>query len=149
MMSAHEIRRMLEAAELSTPGHSLIGLGEDEIAQLEHRAGFAFPAQYGELLRAIGRDAQGFFVGTDLFWADLTDAARDMMMDDPVQLPGGSWVFSMHQGYQFDFFICDGNDDPPVHKWVEFQGLTFDAWPSLSDWIVKAVDWHLRIRNRE
>ncbi|MBI1362203.1 MAG: hypothetical protein GC155_18160 [Alphaproteobacteria bacterium] len=143
-MTADEIRALLLDARICRSGDDLVGLDAAEIARWESALGVRFPRQYRELLSAIGARRAQFYVGTDLFRPDLTEAAADMLdeNDNPITLPSGTVVLSMHQGYQFDSLVCGGRDDPPVHHFLEGRGWTLDHWPSLTAWIVGAADWH-------
>ena len=65
-------------------------------------------------------------------WADemLAENGR------PFELPPGAFVFLMHQGYQFMYFVCDGaTDDPPVYYYLEGQPAVERKAERFSDWL--------------
>lgn len=41
----------------------------------------------------------------------------------------------MHQGYEFDYFQLDGNDDPRVYHYVEVDDLPTLSWESFSSFL--------------
>jgi hypothetical protein len=49
-------------------------------------------------------------------------------------LPNKAFVFFMHQGYQFMYFIADSSsDDPPVFYYLEGEPTTVQHYERLSD----------------
>jgi hypothetical protein len=52
---------------------------------------------------------------------DLHRAADTLLREDGQPLlPKNAFVFLMHQGYHFMYFIADGqSDDPPVYYYLE------------------------------
>ena len=141
-MTADEITALLTKAGFG-PRDALQGLGDADITLREQALGVTFPRQYRELLRAIGLRHGQFALGSDVFGARLNEHADGMggENDVPVTLPPGMVVFWMHQGYQFAAFTCDGNDDPPVHHFLEGRGWSLNHWPSLSAWFLGEVEW--------
>ncbi|MCQ4164828.1 SMI1/KNR4 family protein [Tahibacter harae] len=126
------------------------GCTEQEIAQLERKAGAPLPQQYKTFLAAAGRAAPGFFTGTDFYIRQvdgLTEDAADLLREnnEPFDLPAGAFVFSMHQGYVFHYFILSDDADPPVYTYCEGKGMPRPAGESFSDYLLNSVDWHVRI----
>lgn len=76
-----------------------------------------------------------------LYWEDTTKLQywKAHPRVGRFTLPADAFVFSMHQGYEFNFFvICEGND-PPVYKYVEGGGppvLVWDSFSACSLWIL-------------
>lgn len=52
---------------------------------------------------------------------DLREIAEQLLQENnQPPLPAQAFVFLMHQGYQFLYFVADGkNDDPPVYGYLE------------------------------
>jgi hypothetical protein len=50
----------------------------------------------------------------------------------PFSLPMEAFVFFMHQGYQFMFFLADGAEDPEVWYYHEGDGVPALRYPSFS-----------------
>jgi hypothetical protein len=82
------------------------------------------PAAYRAYLLIAGRRSPSAWVGTDctIDWLyQLHDAAEELLREwgQPL-LSADAFVFLMHQGYQFMYFVADGrSDDPPVHYFME------------------------------
>lgn len=120
------------------------GLSEEEVATIENEIGHILPVEYREFLLAIGRRAGNFLAGTDIFIAslwDLRDEAIDLLREnhEPTELPPHSFVFSMHQGYEFTYFnLTEGA--PPVYQYVEGNGPPVLCWKSFSDFRIDAIN---------
>jgi hypothetical protein len=87
-----------------------IGCSADDISALEHQAGIEFPADYREFLLRAGRGAEDLWRGSDYTLDELPEiqeAAKELLRDANLALPKGSFVFFMHQGYQFFFLNPD------------------------------------------
>ena len=110
---------------------SFYGCSESEVEQVQAEAGLPLPRAYIEFLREMGRGAGRFFEGTDMFFPTMfqnTEAAREMLdeLANGLELPEGSFVFAMHQGYQF-FFFHEQDDNPSVSYYME-GNTGFDLW---------------------
>lgn len=105
-------------------------------------------SSYKEFLRAMGKGAGMFFRGTAMFLPDLNKglktAARELLEENqqPTQVLDDAFVFSMHQGYQFDYFYTTDGDDPPVYHYMEGEGAPQLRWTSLSVYLRGAIAWH-------
>lgn len=129
----------------------IIGCNEVEIASVERFALAPLPRQYRVFLAAAGKSAPGFFTGTDFFFGQtgaLNQSAAELLREnaEPFELPAGCFVFSMHQGYVFHYFMLDAGDDPPVFTYVEGGGPPQPAGDSFSDYLSGSIDWHERMR---
>lgn len=128
--------------------HEAQGFSPEEIAQIQKESGLVLPTQYKEFLSAIGRGAGQYFRGTDMFGSvipELNQMAVDLLVEnkEPFSLPRTAFVFSMHQGYQFDYFdTAEGNEDPPVYQYVEGGGVPVRTWKSLGEFLLASIRWH-------
>lgn len=91
----------------------------------------------------MGHSAGRFFLGTDVFLKhlerDLTRGANELLArDGKPPLPATAFVFGMHQGYQFTFFMLGENEDPPVEGYLE-KGDFYAVADSFSEFLVQAV----------
>lgn len=126
---------------------SFFGCSEKEIEQVRIEAGFPLPQAYSEFLRQMGKGAGRFFEGTDLFYPTMfqnTEAAREMLaeLECGLTLPKQSFVFAMHQGYQF-YFFSNENNNPAVYYYME-GNFQFDLWnDTFTDFIKQMAsnDW--------
>lgn len=125
------------------------GCSEYDIRQLETDLGIRLPVRYCEFLKLMGYSAGRFFLGTDIFFQHLRSlqgGASRLLRDDGQQpLPEQAFVFGMHQGYQFVFFLLNQGDDPPVSGYLEKKGFS-EISTSFSEYLAKAVRDTIGIR---
>ena len=122
------------------------GCTEDEILELEKAFGLGLPNAYRDFLRAMGHGAGAFLRGSDLWYRDLVEineAAAELVAEVELSLPPAAFVFAMHQGYQFLFFLAAGSDDPEVRRFAEGEGTTIVA-SRFTDWLVRASEDEIR-----
>lgn len=90
-----------------------------EVHELEVYYNVTLPAAYKTFLLHMGKAAGNFMLGTDAFYHhlfQLREGAQEFLSEAALPpLPHNAFVCWMHQGYMLAWFICDGNDDPPVH----------------------------------
>lgn len=131
----------------------IIPCKEQEIDDLERRAGVALPEAYREFLLWMGRGAGDFLQGSscfyhDLFW--LQSTAKELLAEHhfPESLPLDAFVFFMHQGYQFDFFRVGEGNDPSVYlygDWIEQTSFPL-IYAHFSDFLLAEIERFARIR---
>ncbi|MBT1687191.1 SMI1/KNR4 family protein [Dawidia soli] len=102
----------------------LIPCSKAEVDNLEHQVKSNLPVAYKEYLLSMGKYSGRFNVGTDCFYPDILDLgkyANDLLEENNtgLMLPSDAFVFSMHQGYQFNFFKLLDGDDPQVFSYSE------------------------------
>ena len=123
------------------------GFSALEVEQSEQSIGFALPIQYREFLLAIGHDAGLLFRGTDILFRNVEDLlelrneAEDLLEEnkETFNLPADAFVFSMHQGYEFNFFVLSEGNDPPVYQYVEGDGPPVLVWDSFSTFLRQSI----------
>lgn len=126
------------------------GCTEGEIIALEANTGGPFPAAYRHFLGEVGRDWGRFMVGSDVALGDLlriNGEARELVAEAGTTLPPSAFVFLMHQGHEFLCFFSGQGDDPPVHRFMEGEGLKA-LGISFSEWLWLAADDEIRIWKR-
>jgi SMI1 / KNR4 family (SUKH-1) len=84
----------------------------EEIAALEQQLGVRLPAAYKAFLFILGRDGGTDFIGSDCTirrLPKLREWAQDLLRrcGSPYMLPDTAFVFMMHQGYSFFYFVAD------------------------------------------
>jgi hypothetical protein len=108
---------------LDTKGCDLKGCSSQEIAKLESFFRIKLPASYVEFLSAMGKRAGSFMRGSSVFYDEIFDLRQwsiDLLEDNDFKnLPDNTFVFWMHQGYQFAFFYTNSEDNPPVYYFSE------------------------------
>jgi hypothetical protein len=80
-----------------------------EIDALEQTYGVHLPQSYRCFLEVGGDGIDGFLTGSNYAFGELPhlqDAAKELLVENGAEaLPDGAFVFTMHQGYQFFFFL--------------------------------------------
>lgn len=154
----------------------IVGCSPEEISELEKTLNLPkpLPQIYREFLLTFGHGAGFLFRGTDAFYNFLypiQEAANDLMIEDQTEdedededendqydddkkneekklltLPKNAFVFSMHQGYQFSYFLLDGDDDPYYYFYMEgCEGQASKSDVRLSKFLINSVDAHIEM----
>jgi SMI1 / KNR4 family (SUKH-1) len=115
-----------------------------EVQGLERRFGVTLPAAYRAYLLIAGRRPPSAWVGTDctIGWLyELREGAEDLLREQgQPPLPAEAFVFLMHQGYQFMYFLADGSsDDPPVYYSLEGEPRVVRKFERVSDLVACAT----------
>ncbi|ROU08307.1 SMI1/KNR4 family protein [Lysobacter enzymogenes] len=112
------------------------GCSQEEVDALAKSIGRPLPKAYVEFLLAMGRKAGDFMAGTDTFWRHLSwlqkTAERLVAERSAAPLPESAFVFYMHQGYEFGYFLLDEGDDPPVYQFVTMKARSERVTDSLT-----------------
>ncbi|TWF32647.1 SUKH superfamily protein [Chitinophaga polysaccharea] len=103
---------------LRSNGEDLVPCTEKEVAFLQTYFNVSFPQVYKEFLLVMGKGAGTYMRGTDVFYGQLLplrDYARETLEEAKLDpLPCDAFVFWMHQGYIYAYFMTDGDENPPV-----------------------------------
>ena len=62
-------------------------------------------------------------------------------------MPDDAFVFSMHQGYIFEYFRLKDGDDPPVHSFLETEPDARIISGSFSEYLKARVAAYLAIQD--
>lgn len=96
---------------------------EWQVKSIEKEFNLSLPGVYREFLLNMGKGAGDFMRGSSCFYNEiffLRNWAIGRLEENQFRnLPDNSFVFWMHQGYQFAFFLLDGNNNPPVYCYTE------------------------------
>ncbi|AVR97160.1 SMI1/KNR4 family protein [Pseudoduganella armeniaca] len=125
------------------------GASAEDVMALSKHAGISFPSAYIEFLLAVGDGAGEFLRGVDVFLSairDLNEEAVNILIENAegFTLPSGAFVFLMHQGYEFDYFVASEGSDPPVYQYVEGNGRPLRVWNSFSDFLRQSIGSHAK-----
>jgi hypothetical protein len=109
---------------LKNDGNWLIGCKLDEIIKLEEFIGAPLPKAYREFLIIMGKKAGKLFMGSNYYYSEvfkLRQSALELLEFNKftIPLPENAFVFLMHQGYQFLFFLLDDSENPIVYYYSE------------------------------
>jgi hypothetical protein len=111
----------------------------DVLEELEHKYDITLPSKYKEWYQSGGQKSESL-IGTDVDVPrlyELQEWAKELLEEDQSNflLPKNSFVFAMHQGYQFMYFICNESSDPEVWYYFEGDKEPKVKWKSFSDFI--------------
>src|SRR5258708_4440408 len=140
------VRKLVDSG--AAKASEVAGCTEGEIEELESAVGAKLPQVYREFLSRMGRSAGQLFLGTDIFFEHLrrglTKGANLLLArDGKPPLPKKAFVFGMHQGYQFTFFLLGENEDPTVEGYLEKDDFSRVAG-SFSEFLTQAVEDTIR-----
>lgn len=151
-MNKQEIVKALVKSKIASVDE-IKGCSEAEVIKLEKSIGSCLPKKYREFLLGAGYKAGKLFQGTDIFFNNLKDikeTAIDLLIenDEAFSLPEDSFVFSMHQGYEFKFFLLSEGDDPPIYQYVEGDGDPKLTWEKFSSFLAEEITVTAKIINK-
>ncbi|MGE0190465.1 MAG: SMI1/KNR4 family protein [Planctomycetota bacterium] len=133
------------------PAGSTRGCPSRKILHLERMWGRRLPSSYRVFLQALGGEAGEFLSGSSFKCSEVESVnagARELAAESNLTLPEDAFVFFMHQGYQFAFFILDGDDDPLVYAFEEGDAAFRPLGWSFSQWFAQAARDEIRINRR-
>jgi hypothetical protein len=121
-------------------GLSGVGLSPEQIDSLETKLGVSFPAAYRAFLQIMGWEVDEALVGSDCnssYIPRLREWAEELLKESKCdfRLPSNAVVFLMHQGNVFLYFMSDGNDDPAVYRYLEYEQGPTREFEHFSDWL--------------
>ncbi|HVH32753.1 MAG TPA: SMI1/KNR4 family protein [Tahibacter sp.] len=147
MIQSHEIVAALVDGQICERSQ-IVGSSPQQIAALEQSAGAALPLAYRHFLAAAGEDAPGFFTGTSFFRSQIggLHAAANALLEEngeTVRLSADAFVFAMHQGYVFHYFLLSEGDDPPIYMYDEGNGPPAKLCDTYSEYLRDSIGWHV------
>lgn len=130
---------------LKRKGCDLKACSEKDVAKIEEFFKIELPAFYKEFLLIMGKSAGQFMRGNSVFYNeifDLREGSIELLSEnDFKELPENTFVFWMHQGYQFAFFYLDQGENPPIYFY--YEGRTKDDFElvekSFTDFLEKQL----------
>lgn len=127
---------------LTQRGCKLKGCTKKEIYKIEEIYNITLPKAYKRFLEIMGKGAGKFMRGSSAFYNEIFDLREESieLVNESLgrELPENSFVFFMHQGYQFAFFYLQGSEDPAVYYFSggSQQGELIELTPSFTDFLV-------------
>lgn len=137
------VRAVVDAITDGTTAHpdQLQGLPAEVVLAVERDQQAPMADAYREFLSLIGGGAGRFMQGEDVYHPrvlGLGTAARELLEENesPFLFEPTDRVFSMHQGYQFDFMRGTG-PDPEVWSYSEGEhaDVPVRSYASFTDWL--------------
>jgi hypothetical protein len=113
----------------------------EEVAGLEQQLGVKFPAAYKAFLLILGRDGGSDFIGSDCTISHLPklrgwDENLLQRCGSLYTLPELAFVYLMHQGYSFFYFVADQtSEDPAVYAYLEGDPAPVKKADSFTAWL--------------
>lgn len=128
-------------SRLKDSGQKMIPLSEKDINGIEKEVNMKLPEVYRTFLSLMGRGAGDFMKGSSVFYNDFDDfkyGVTDIIEENKLpKLPENAFVFWMHQGYQFAFFLLSDGGDPPVYYFSEGRNqLDYQQIETLSEFFL-------------
>lgn len=123
MLDVQRLKHMMQTHQVASPP-DLVGVCAEEIARLQTRLGLVFPASYQQFLLTCGRSAGLLSPWVAFYFDDLVEIREEFNerlseLIDPFDVPANALVFAQADAI-FDYFFCDGSEDPPVYR-LNFQ----------------------------
>jgi SMI1-KNR4 cell-wall len=123
-----KVKKQLIELKLVLPDE-MLGCTHYELIEFEKQMGISLPTAYEEFLLLMGHGAGKFLRGSDCFLKKLPclrEWAIELLQENNFlePLPNDTFVFFMHQGYQFSFFRLLEGDDPPTYSYSEGTNQT-------------------------
>jgi hypothetical protein len=124
---------------------------EWEVRDLEQQLRVELPPAYRAFLLVAGHGF-GSFAGShhavDDDLAGLQRAGRRIFRGDGGDLPGGAFVFFVHQGFVVRFFLLDDGPDPAVFEYVEHWPPVKQLATRFSEFLLQEVRTSDELRSR-
>ena len=121
------------------------------VRDLEQQLRVELPPAYKAFLAVAGNgweplEGSHYAIEDDL--ADLQRSGQRIMKHDGAKLPDDAFVFRVHQGYAFNFFLAQDGEDPPVYEYVEGMPPVQRVAARLTDWLAEALSRFRALRER-
>lgn len=141
-MNRADIKAALLGTGLVSQGQ-IRGCSQVEVDGLVRSLGQSLPMAYSEYLFCMGHGAGSFLAGTDTSFGHLhrlKNSATSLLQENSRNpLSVNAFVFYMHQGYEFGYFLLGNGEDPPVYQYVEGGGEPEIAWSSFSAYLTNML----------
>lgn len=123
------------------------GVTIPDIVDLEKQLSIFLPEAYKEFLLWMGKDPSIFLRGSEIEYEHLSKIqgwANEILEERGLPpLPSNAFVFFIHQGYQFCYFLLDEGDDPKVYLFDEVISEKIELLKeSYSQWVTTEAEIH-------
>jgi hypothetical protein len=125
----------------------LEGCTEQELETLEQRYDVTLPEAYKSCMRQIGKYAGGLLAGSHFAYPGIrrqTEFAKQRAekRETDFEFSDDAFVFHALQGYMFDYFNAESEEDPPVYVFTKFEGEygSRRRADSFSTWLFKEIE---------
>jgi len=121
-----------------------VGVTGDDIVELEVRQGVQLPMTYKQFLTECGRSAGLLLYDVSAFFPQTRELKEDVMemLEEEgvnIDIPDNAFFFSSYLGDQYNYFICDGSQDPEVFH-LDSRGRVTQLAESFSAFIDACIE---------
>ena len=117
-----------------------------EIVDLEKQLEIYLPESYKEFLLWMGKNPDVFLLGSEVEYSSLVKIqkwANDLLEEKDLEpLSNNAFVFYMHQGYQFTYFLLNESEDPQVYLFDEEITESLPLGVPYSQWLTTEAETH-------
>jgi len=126
------------------------GCSESGISQVQKSFGISCPPSFRLAIQTMGRKCGSFLTGSEFLSPKILEMkknAQDMLKYEKSthELLPCDLVFWTHQGYQFTFLRCSGEEDPPVYHYSDEMREFRKTSEHFSDWLREAIEEEIRV----
>jgi hypothetical protein len=145
-------QKFSDFCQITHSHYSLEGCSESDIKKWEETLKCKFPISYIEFLKWIGKDSGKFM---DFYFFRLSNLdqnkieALELMQEDGYEerLPEDAIVLAFGSQYSDFFFFCTSEgDNPPLHNYWQEEGIRWNFFSSIEDFIISYIDDLIRHR---
>ncbi|MBC3907921.1 SMI1/KNR4 family protein [Undibacterium umbellatum] len=136
-------KKWLEQAGLDE-GTGILGISAKEIELIEQKYSIRLPKSYKDFLQQCGisaglfsRDISFFYDDVLYMWDSFGEAVREWGVS--FSLPENAFLFSEYQGGSYHYFICDGNDNPPIFAFSEANPVPIQISSGFVEYIKDSI----------
>ena len=124
--------------------YPIAGISDEQISEIEQMNNITLPDSYKNFLRECGKSAGLFEHDEKSFYPDIKSLRKDlneMIVEEEIDfiLPENIFVFSAYQGFYFNYFLCDGNNDPVVYEITDGSNGPRVSAPSFTKYMEKNI----------
>lgn len=144
------VQQLKDAGLVNTNNYPMRGCSAEQIQEIETKFQVTLPPIYKNYLAVMGQKSGDFLRGSDFWYPELLtlkEAAETLLREDhsSLKLPSTTFIFGMHQGYQFFYFDTVVGDDPPVFHYMEGEGAT-QQFESFSQFLLAMLSDEIEVR---
>lgn len=125
--------------------HNVIGVSSDEIKNLETSLGLTLPIIYKDFLRILGKKAGSLCTDVSFFFhevATLKEELQEMIDEEELEftIPELAVVFSGYQGFQYHYFLSDGNENPEIYRIMDDGSPPKKVSNSFTEYLMSIIE---------
>ena len=119
-------------------GSEIRGCSAQEITRIENRFQLKLPETYKLFLKAMGKGTGEFLTDCSVTYPFIIcwhDTAERLFKEQDLKFQSSAFVFLERNAEQVLFFdTADGNDDPPIFRYLEGDAEPVEVCKSFTEW---------------